>query len=59
MIEAKTLKAPDGFSIEKSWERNEYTGQIKPDSIVYTVYTDDGGIVGSYRTLKEAHKNCK
>lgn len=60
IIESTLLKAPDGFMIEKSWERHSVTNRIKPDSIVYTVCTEDGeGLVGAYKTLKEAWDACK
>lgn len=59
-MESKLLKAPAGYMIEKSWERHSLTGKIKPDSVVYTVYTEDGeGLIDSFKTLKEAQTACK
>ena len=57
---SKLLKAPKGFMIEKSWELHSVTGKVKPDTIVYTVYTGDGeGLIDSFATLKEAQECCK
>jgi hypothetical protein len=48
---AMELKPVNGCQIEKSFERNSRTGKIKPDTIVYSVYTNDGddGLVGCLR----------
>lgn len=58
---SKVLKPVNGFSIEKSAELNSRTGKIKPDTIVYSVYTLDGddGLVDCFKTLKEAQKCAK
>ena len=58
--DCKILKAPKGFMIEKSYELHSVTGKIKPDTVVYTVYTEDGeGLIDAFETLKEAQDCCK
>lgn len=58
MLTGKTLKSVNGHPIEKSWETHEVTGQIKKDTIVYTVYEDDTyeAFYDCFRTLKEAQR---
>lgn len=57
---SRLLKASKGFMIEKSYELHSVTGRIKPDTIVYTVYTEDGeGLIDAFGILKEAQECCK
>lgn len=43
-----------GYYIDKSAEYNTLTGNRIPGTTVYTVYTDEGGLVDGRKTLKEA-----
>ncbi len=57
----QSLKSINGHPINKSAEINQYTGKIKMDTVVYTVYTDDSGDAGfeCFKTLKAAQKYAK
>jgi len=50
MMEEKTLKSYKGFSIEKSYEIN-HNGTIKKDTVLYTAFTEDGGLFDGDKTL--------
>ena len=52
-MESKVLKPYKGFTIEKSYKLHAVTGKIKKDTIIYTAYTEDGGVFDGSRTLKE------
>lgn len=52
----KLMKPVNGFVIEKSAELHSVTGKIKKDTIVYTVYDGDDGLVDCFKTLKEAQE---
>ena len=52
-MESKALQPYKGYTIEKSYELHAITGKIKKDTIIYTAYTEDGGIFDGSRTLIE------
>lgn len=59
-FETIELKSVNGNHIVKSWEVHSITGKRKPGSALYEVYTPDNeGLVGVYKTLKEAQNACK
>jgi hypothetical protein len=54
-MKVKLLKPYKGFEIEKSYELKA-DGTIKKDTIVYTAYSEDGGLFDAAKTLPELKK---
>lgn len=51
-MECKALKSYKGMEIEKSYEIKT-DGTIRKDTIIYTAYTEDGGVFDGAKTLVE------
>ena len=59
-IESKELKSVNGNHIVKSWEFGQVSGKRIPGTTLYEVYTPDNeGLIGVYKTLKEAQAACR
>ena len=54
-MECKVLKSYKGMTIEKSYKLKA-DGTIKKDTIIYTAYTEDGGVFDGDNTLAELKK---